>query len=106
MKRFLWIAPGPNYRRPQVPLPGAFRNAPPAGSDAGSLGDTKWQSLFPDDTMNAMVSKALANNFGSCSSPPRQTGPTAWMTCRALRSPPVVMTASPIGQPPMRRHSS
>src|SRR5437016_2045656 len=27
-------------------------------------------------------------------------------SCRALRLPPVVMTVSPFGQPPIRRHSS
>src|SRR4029077_14808052 len=53
---------GPNYRRPQVPLPGTFRGAP-AASDTASIGDTKWQTLFPDDTMNQMVSQALAHNF-------------------------------------------
>jgi NodT family efflux transporter outer membrane factor (OMF) lipoprotein len=55
---------GPNYHRPQVGLPGAYRNAPPAGADpAASIGDTKWQSLFPDDVMNQIVARALANNF-------------------------------------------
>jgi multidrug efflux system outer membrane protein len=55
---------GPNYRRPAVPVPGAFRNAPPAGADpAASIADTKWQNLFSDETLNQMVTKALANNF-------------------------------------------
>ena len=31
--------------------------------------------------------------------PPRQTGPTAWMTIRAGRSPAPVTTAEPVGQP-------
>ncbi len=30
---------------------------------AGSIADTKWQTLFADDTLNQIVSKALANNF-------------------------------------------
>jgi NodT family efflux transporter outer membrane factor (OMF) lipoprotein len=71
MNRLLWVAPifllagcavGPNYRRPSVPVPDAFRHAPP-GAAAESIADTQWQKLFPDDTMNQMVSKALANNF-------------------------------------------
>jgi len=71
MKALFWILPlamlsgcavGPNYHRPQVPLPDTFRNAPPA-SGAESIGDAKWQNLFSDDTLNGIVSKALANNF-------------------------------------------
>jgi NodT family efflux transporter outer membrane factor (OMF) lipoprotein len=57
-------AMGPNYHRPQVPMPDAYRNAPAPGADpAASIADTKWQNLFPDDVMNQMVAKALANNF-------------------------------------------
>jgi NodT family efflux transporter outer membrane factor (OMF) lipoprotein len=57
-------AMGPNYKRPQLALPGEFRGAPPAASDpAASIADTKWQDLFPDQTLNQMVSTALAHNF-------------------------------------------
>jgi multidrug efflux system outer membrane protein len=57
-------AVGPNYHRPALTLPGEFHNAPPPGADpAASIADTKWQNLFADDTMNQMVSNALANNF-------------------------------------------
>jgi multidrug efflux system outer membrane protein len=57
-------AMGPNYKRPAVPTPSAFRNAPAAGGDAAaSIGDTKWQGLFNDETLNRMVTKSLANNF-------------------------------------------
>jgi NodT family efflux transporter outer membrane factor (OMF) lipoprotein len=71
MKRLFWMAPalllagcamGPNYHRPQVAMPDTFRSAPP-GAGTASIADSKWQSLFPDDTMNQMVTKALANNF-------------------------------------------
>jgi len=55
---------GPNYKRPQLPLPGEFRSAPAPGSDpAASIADTKWQNLFPDQTLNQMVNTALVNNF-------------------------------------------
>jgi multidrug efflux system outer membrane protein len=55
---------GPNYQRPQVSLPGQFRGAPPPGSaPAASIADTKWQNLFPDSTLNQMVTTALARNF-------------------------------------------
>jgi NodT family efflux transporter outer membrane factor (OMF) lipoprotein len=57
-------AVGPNYKRPQLALPGEFRGAPTAGTDpAASITDTKWQNLFPDQTMNQMVTTALAHNF-------------------------------------------
>ena len=49
-------AVGPNYKRPQVALPGEFRGAPRGAADpAASLADTKWQDLFPDQTLNQMV---------------------------------------------------
>jgi multidrug efflux system outer membrane protein len=51
---------GPNYKRPQLPLPGEFRGAPASSS---SLADTKWQDLFPDPTLNQMVNTALEHNF-------------------------------------------
>jgi multidrug efflux system outer membrane protein len=72
MTRLLWIAPavvlagcavGPNYHRPQVPLPDAYRSPPPGAAGAPSFGETKWQNLFQDDAMNGIVTKALANNF-------------------------------------------
>src|ERR1039458_4403190 len=57
---------GPNYKRPQLTMPGEFRGAPalaPGTLPDASFGDTKWQSLFADVTLNQMVSAALANNF-------------------------------------------
>lgn len=57
-------AVGPNYKRPQLALPGEFRGAPTTAADpAASLADTKWQDLFPDQTLNQMVTTALAHNF-------------------------------------------
>ena len=57
-------AMGPNYKRPQVAMPPEYRGAPAAGADAASsLADTKWQDLFPDATLNQMVSAALERNF-------------------------------------------
>ena len=54
---------GPNYKRPQMALPGGYRGAPAAGGAAGSLADTKWQDLFPDPALNRMVASALEHNF-------------------------------------------
>ncbi len=54
---------GPNYSRPQVAVPGVFRGASGASGASGAFGDSKWQTLFADDTMNKMVSQALDHNF-------------------------------------------
>jgi multidrug efflux system outer membrane protein len=57
-------AVGPNYKRPQVPVPGQYRNAPaPGDQPAPSLADTRWQDLFSDPTLDKMVNAALAHNF-------------------------------------------
>jgi hypothetical protein len=49
---------------------------------------------------------ADASSSASPAFPPCHTGPTAWITQRAGSSPPVVAFASPVAQPPRRRHSS
>ncbi len=55
---------GPNYKRPQLELPGEFRGAPAPGADFSvSIADTKWQDLFPDQILNQMVTTALKQNF-------------------------------------------
>ena len=54
---------GPNYKRPQVELPGGFRGAPASAAMTTSIADTKWQNLFSDRTLNQMVESALAHNF-------------------------------------------
>ncbi len=56
-------AVGPNYKRPNVGLPPAFRGAPSGDSAAASVAETKWQNLFPDEVLNRMVSEALTRNF-------------------------------------------
>jgi NodT family efflux transporter outer membrane factor (OMF) lipoprotein len=58
-------AVGPNYKRPQVPVPGEFRGAvePPQTSTPVSLADTKWPELFKSDALNQLVTVALQQNF-------------------------------------------
>jgi len=51
---------GPNYQRPKVAVPGEFRGTP-ASTD--SVAASKWQELFPDQTLQQIVTVALANNF-------------------------------------------
>lgn len=54
---------GPNYKRPQVAVPGTFRGAPEAPASETSLADTKWDALFADDTLNGLIRTALERNF-------------------------------------------
>ncbi len=56
---------GPNYRRPPVDAPDAFRGQtapPPAAADA-SLGDEKWWQVFQDDALQQLVRTALTQNY-------------------------------------------
>lgn len=58
---------GPDYKRPVVTPPPAFRGATeaPASGDDGvdSLADLKWFELFRDDTLTQLVTEALQQNF-------------------------------------------
>jgi NodT family efflux transporter outer membrane factor (OMF) lipoprotein len=57
-------AVGPNYKRPQVAVPGEFRGAEtPATNTAVSLADTKWPELFKSEPLNKLISTALQDNF-------------------------------------------
>ena len=53
---------GPNYQRPQIRRARTSSARAPARAPdaAASLADTKWQDLFPDQTLNQMVDTALA----------------------------------------------
>jgi outer membrane protein, multidrug efflux system len=57
---------GPNYKRPVVPAPPAFRGADDASviSDAkSSLGDEQWSQVFREPELQALIRTALANNY-------------------------------------------
>ena len=55
---------GPNYTRPVVELPDAHRGATPGSQPgAASLADLAWFELFRDDTLTALVTSALQENF-------------------------------------------
>src|SRR3984893_1999336 len=56
---------GPNYRRPTVGMPSAYRDttAAPAQPGPGSLADVLWFDLFKDDRLVQLVRTALAQNF-------------------------------------------
>ncbi len=54
-------AVGPNYRRPKVAAPAAFRFQRHPGPDR-SLADLPWWKIFRDDALQQLVREALANN--------------------------------------------
>lgn len=51
---------GPNYERPDMDVPAAFRNA--NGSSDESLADLPWWKVFKDKTLQSLISDALQNN--------------------------------------------
>ena len=66
----LWImcgcAVGPNYQRPEYPVPSTFRGegpgipTQPAGA---SFGDLKWFAVFKDPELQELIEIALKENY-------------------------------------------
>jgi multidrug efflux system outer membrane protein len=57
---------GPNYRRPAVTTPPAFRGAPAApaaGDPQASFGDQRWSQVFQDQALQDLITTALSENF-------------------------------------------
>jgi multidrug efflux system outer membrane protein len=55
---------GPDYRRPEVPLPAVFRGLDPlAPGGPGSLGDLVWWTVFQDETLQTLIRTALEQNY-------------------------------------------
>ncbi len=55
---------GPDYRRPEVPVPATFRDGPPeAPGDPRSFGDLAWWQVFQDVQLQALIRTALAQNY-------------------------------------------
>jgi outer membrane protein, multidrug efflux system len=56
---------GPNYKRPAVPTPSAYRGATPeqnASSQVPWFGDQKWWEAFQDDALRDLIRAALQQN--------------------------------------------
>lgn len=51
---------GPNYHRPAVDIPPAYRNTEVAGA---SLADAKWWTVFQDAELQKLIRKALQQNY-------------------------------------------
>jgi len=59
-------AVGPNYKRPNVNAPGAYRGVMPqeaAQPAAQSLGDQKWWEVFQDEELQKLTRTALQQNY-------------------------------------------
>ena len=57
---------GPNYKRPNINTPGAYRGVMPqeaAQPAAASLGDQKWWEVFQDEELQKLVRTALQQNY-------------------------------------------
>jgi multidrug efflux system outer membrane protein len=55
---------GPDYRRPDVAVPSAFRGATPVvANDARSFGDLEWWKVFQDEQLQALIRTALEQNY-------------------------------------------
>ena len=54
-------AVGPNYRRPAVSLPEAFRGQREASTT--SMGDLRWWEVFHDAALQDLIRTALTNNY-------------------------------------------
>jgi multidrug efflux system outer membrane protein len=55
---------GPDYRRPELPVPPDFRGRPPdAAVSAASVGDLAWWEIFEDEMLQSLIRAALAENY-------------------------------------------
>jgi len=57
---------GPDYKRPPVPAPPAFRGQPadmPQLADGKSFGDLRWWEVFQDPELQGLIRTALVNNY-------------------------------------------
>ena len=54
---------GPNYRKPQISVPPAFRNAQPASEAAASLADLPWWDVFKDPVLQKLIRTGLEKNY-------------------------------------------
>jgi len=53
---------GPNYKRPIVNVPAAFRGAQGAAQQA-SFADLPWWEVFRDESLKELIKTSLANNY-------------------------------------------
>jgi outer membrane protein, multidrug efflux system len=74
MMRWLWAAAllagcalGPNYHRPSLDVPAAYRDVDPSGTsaagDSASLGDSGWWDVYSDPDLQKLLATAIKNNY-------------------------------------------
>jgi len=59
-------AVGPNYKKPAVAVPAAYRGLTPeeaAKTESASIGDQKWWEIFQDDQLRTLIRTALQQNY-------------------------------------------
>jgi multidrug efflux system outer membrane protein len=54
---------GPNYKRPVVATPAAYRGAPELTGTGTPLGAEKYTSVFTDPVLQSLIAEALKNNY-------------------------------------------
>jgi len=54
---------GPNYKRPPVTTPDAYRGQALPEGGAASLADERWSSVFTDEQLQDLIRTALARNY-------------------------------------------
>lgn len=58
---------GPNYQRPQLTVPDGYRSLAPTATTQQTAGDQfaqmQWWTVFQDETLQALIKEALANNY-------------------------------------------
>jgi multidrug efflux system outer membrane protein len=54
---------GPNYKRPVVNTPAAYRGAPETTATGTPLGTEKYASVFTDPVLQSLIAEALKNNY-------------------------------------------
>ncbi|HWV99403.1 MAG TPA: efflux transporter outer membrane subunit [Candidatus Acidoferrum sp.] len=58
---FTGCAVGPNYKRPVIDSPAAFRSENQSAS--GAYTELTWWEVYKDDTLQALIREALTNNY-------------------------------------------
>src|SRR5579862_1600523 len=56
---------GPNYKRPPIQAPDAYRGLDPnaAPQTTASIADEKWWTIFDDPQLQALIRKAIVQNY-------------------------------------------
>jgi len=54
---------GPNYQRPVIQTPTAFRAPEPQAPQEASLGDLKWFEVFKDEKLQDLIRTAMVRNY-------------------------------------------